>query len=154
MNITFETYPLPEQGKINLNLKRSLTIKITAKEAQRQVNRWLLLDVSYLMGADPPTLVIGEQVVWRVAVWLGLPHTGKVGIVGTVDVDVEIGTMYNLTEKKLEIEETLKKLEPFIPAYEPKSGDIGQAYVAKNIPSALVLTPSESEVTFLPEKVG
>jgi len=50
-----------------------------------------LNEVSYLIGADSPTLVVGERVVWRVPAWFGLLHTGRLGIVGTVGVDVSSG---------------------------------------------------------------
>jgi hypothetical protein len=73
MTIIIEPYTIPEKGTVELKIERSFDIKVTSEEARRQVNRWLLNEVSYLIGADSPTLVIGERVVWRVPAWLS-PH--------------------------------------------------------------------------------
>ena len=74
MQVVFEELPLPESGAVELTVQRSFEIKVTAAEAQRKVNRWLSWEVSMLIMADPPTLHIGEQVVWRVPAWIGLTY--------------------------------------------------------------------------------
>ncbi len=71
MTILLDSQPIPPKGKVDLKVERSFEIKITAEEARRQVNRWLLNEVSCLIGADEPTLVVGEErVVWRVPAYL------------------------------------------------------------------------------------
>ncbi|MDM8527489.1 hypothetical protein QUF58_04685, partial [Anaerolineales bacterium HSG24] len=40
MTIIFDTYTVPDKGKVDFNISRSFEIKITAKEAQRLVDRW------------------------------------------------------------------------------------------------------------------
>ena len=93
MEILLDHYPLPEQGQVEINLRRTFEIKMTAETARRQVNRWLFTEVSCMMGAESPTLLLGERVVWRVPAVLSAAHIGRVGVVGTVDVDVQTGTM-------------------------------------------------------------
>lgn len=66
---------------------------ITAVEATRRVNRFLLDEVSYLLGADQPTLVEVDGLVWRTPVILTYPDRGAVGEVGFVDVDAESGDL-------------------------------------------------------------
>ena len=66
MDILLERYTLPKKGVFEIDLHQAIDIRVTAEEAQHQVNRWLLENVSYMMYADPPTLVIGERAVWRV----------------------------------------------------------------------------------------
>jgi hypothetical protein len=144
MTIFLEAYTIPEKGKVELKVDRSFEITVTAAEARRKVNRWLLNEVSYLIGADPPTLVVGEHVAWRVPAWIGFPHTGRVGVVGTVDVDVQTGDMENLAERKLEIEQNLEKLKPNLPSYKPRSPEEGSAYLAKDVPSAPKLIIAEA----------
>lgn len=78
MVITFDPFVLPERGQVNVQPYRQFEIRVTAEEAQRQVNRWLLHEVSYLLRAQPPTLAVGVQVVWRVPVSLGSPDLGQV----------------------------------------------------------------------------
>jgi hypothetical protein len=133
MTIIFDSYTIPVNGKIDLNISRSFDIKITAKKAQRQVDRWLLDEVSYLLGADFPTLVVSEQqVFWRVPAWISFPHTGRIGLVGTVDVDIETGQMNDLPGCKIEIEQNLEKLKPCVPPYKPKHLPPDSEYLVKN----------------------
>jgi predicted DNA-binding antitoxin AbrB/MazE fold protein len=66
---------------------------ITAATAQRKVNRFLLDEVSYLMGAEQATLVETDRLVWRVPISLTYPAYGVVGQVGAIDVDAEDGAL-------------------------------------------------------------
>ncbi len=68
-------------------------VQITAAEARRKVNRFLLDKVSYLMGAQQPSLIEAEHLVWRVPVVLTYPDQGTVGKVGYVDVSAEAGEL-------------------------------------------------------------
>ena len=79
----------PKKGMIQLNC--SFTIEVTADQARRKVNHWLFTQVSCMLGAEEPTLLVGEKVSWRVPVILTATHCGRVGIVGSVDVDVKSG---------------------------------------------------------------
>jgi hypothetical protein len=101
IDLILKSYDIPEKGKkVEFNVNFSLDINVTAKEAKLQAGLWLHQNVSHLITTDPPTLVIDERVVWRVPAWIGFPHTGRVDVVGTIDVDVETGEMGNLEEKK------------------------------------------------------
>jgi hypothetical protein len=93
MEILLEHYTVPERGEVELDVHRKFAIHVTAAEAQRQVNQWVLLEVSCVMGALAPSLVIGERVTWRVPIELTAPHIGHVGVAGFVDVDVQTGQM-------------------------------------------------------------
>lgn len=135
MTIILDRYTLPEKGKVELKVDHSFEIKVTAEEARRQVDRWLLNEVSCLIGADPPTLVIGEQVVWRVSAWIGFPHTGRAGLVGTVEVDVSTGAMNNTPDCKAEIERRAEALAARQPPYQPKEA-VPEPYLAQNVPPA------------------
>jgi len=142
MTIILEPYTIPEKGTVELNLNRSFEIKVTAEQARRQVNRWLLNEVSYLLGAEAPTLVVGEdEVVWRVPAAISFPHTGRVGVVGSVDVDVTSGSMNNTPDCKAEIERQAKELAARQPPYRSK-GQVPAPYLAKDVPPApeLVIT--------------
>ena len=70
MTILLDPYIVPEKGKVELKIDRSFEIKVTAEEARHKVRWWLRDEVSMLIDADPPTLVIGEEVVWRVPAWV------------------------------------------------------------------------------------
>ena len=68
-------------------------VTIGASTARKAVNRFLLDEVSYLMGAGQPSLVEAERLFWRVPVDLTSPDKGVIGQVGTLDVDVETGEL-------------------------------------------------------------
>lgn len=67
--------------------------RLTAAAAQRCVNRYLLDEVSYLMGTERPSIENGSRLIWRVPVVLANPGDGPLGQVGTVDVDAETGDL-------------------------------------------------------------
>ncbi len=149
MNITLNQCMIPEKGVVELKINRSFEIKVTAEEARRKVNRWLMNEVSYMIGAEVPTLVIGEQVVWRVPAWIGFPHTGRAGTVGTIDVDVQSGAMDNTPERKAEIERCAETIATRMPPYQPNSA-LPVRYLAKNLPPAAKLAIAEDGyVTFI-----
>ena len=134
MTILLDPFTIPEKGKVELNVKYSFEIKVTAEEARRQVDRWLLNEVSYMIGAEAPTLVVGEQVVWRVPAWFSSPDVGRVGVVGTVEVDVTTGAMNNSLECKAQLERGAQQLAARLPPYQPKAAR--PEYLAKNVPPA------------------
>ena len=45
-------YIIPEEGQVELKVDRSFEIKVTAEQARRQADRWLLNEVSYMIGAE------------------------------------------------------------------------------------------------------
>ncbi|MCE7979809.1 MAG: hypothetical protein DYG89_01340 [Caldilinea sp. CFX5] len=112
---------LPEKGVFELNLKRMCQINITAEEARRQVHRWLIDEVSSNIGAERPTLVLSERPVWRVPAVLSFPRYGRVGSVGSVDVDVETGKMPNLAQAQAEVEHHAEALAQRLPPYQPSN---------------------------------
>lgn len=135
MTIILDPYPLPEKGKVELKIDRPFEIKVTAEEARRQVRWWLRDEVSMLIDADPPTLVVGEQVVWRVPAVLSTPGASRVGVIGTVEVDVTTGEMNTTPECKAGLERQAEEMAERLPPYQPKS-EVPAEYRAKNVPPA------------------
>ncbi len=152
--ITIDQCNVPEKGLVEFQINRSFEINTTAEEARRKVNRWLINEVSLMLGADSPTLVIGEQVVWRVPVWIGFPHIGRAGTVGTVDVDVQTGAMNATLERKAELERCAEALAARLPAYQPREA-LPTQYLAKDVPPAPQLTIGEDGyVRLIPQPVA
>lgn len=146
MAIIFEPYIVPEKGTVELNLKRSFEIKLSASEARRQVNRWLRDEVSMLMGAESPTLIVTERterVVWRVPVVYSAPDAGRVGIVDAIDVDVVTGSMDATAKRKSKIERQAEALAERLPPYHPLRESPAD-YVAKTIPPSPKLILDEN----------
>lgn len=135
MRIIIEPYTIPEKGKVDLDVKRSFEIKVSAEEARREVRWWLRDEVSMLIDAEPPTLVVGEQVVWRVPAVFSAPGAGRVGVVGLIEVDVTTGEMNVTPELKAAIEDQAEALAERLPPYQPK-GLVPDKYRPKHIPPA------------------
>ncbi len=82
---------LPQVGQLTIQV--SAPINYSARVAQRQVGHFVANEISYLLRADEPVLVVSDHLVWRVPVILALPTTGPLGQVGTIDVNVETGQL-------------------------------------------------------------
>lgn len=136
MNVTLEPYTIPKQGMVHLQVSRSFEIKVTDEQARRQVDTWVLNEVSYLMRGLTPTLVVGERVVWRVPVSIGYPGLGQVGTVGMVEVDVETGMMNTSPELQTKIIAEAEKIAARLPPYKPRQ-EVPTEYLAKDMPPLL-----------------
>jgi hypothetical protein len=84
---------LPRTGRLEVDIKVRADINISAFAAKQKVNGFVLSDISYMMHAGDPTLVLAEHICWRVPIILSLTSRGDVGEVGAIDVDVETGQM-------------------------------------------------------------
>ena len=91
MKATFER--LPPTGRIEIAISVAADVNISATAARQQVNQFVLSEISYMMHAGEPELVISDRIVWRVPVILSLTSRGDVGDVGAIAVDVESGQM-------------------------------------------------------------
>lgn len=122
MTVLLDSYAVPEQGEFEVYVRRKVNLQVTAEAARRTVQRWLLHQVSYMMGAEAPQLVIGEpDVFWRVPVILTASPLGRVGIVGVVDVQVETGEIEEAAACKQQILQAARELAAKLPPYQPRS---------------------------------
>lgn len=85
------TEAIPQTGDIRLTLEISARQNFSAKSAQKIVRRFVADEISYLLRAGEPNLVLGQRLYWRVPIELALPGRGMVGAAGSLDVDVETG---------------------------------------------------------------
>jgi hypothetical protein len=122
MTVVLDSYAVPEQGEFEVYVRRKVNLRVTADAARRTVQGWLLHQVSYMMGAEAPHLVISDSdVFWRVPVILTASPIGRVGIVGTVDVDVETGAVAQAARCKKHLLQAARELAAKLPAYQPRS---------------------------------
>lgn len=82
---------LPQTGKLEVSIRVSADVNISAYAARQKANGFLLSHVGYMLHAGEPELVIGPRIVWRVPVILSQRSVGDVGLAGSIDVDVETG---------------------------------------------------------------
>ncbi len=115
MTIILDRYPLPDKG--TLTIRETVTIRVSAEEARRTVDRWLLDQVSYMLGAEEPVFVIGAQTGWRVPVAYSAPHVGRVGVAGHVKVDAQTGEILDPDETKTLLLQEAKALASQLPPF-------------------------------------
>jgi len=146
MTIVLENLTIPERGVLDIYIKQSIEIKVSAEEARRKVNRWLLDYVSYMMHADPPTLVVdGREAVWRVPAILTNSRVGDVGVAGTVDVDVHTGQMDNTTTRIEQITHCALEMVKDLPPYQPQQ-TVPEEFIPKHLPRAkMAQLPEDNE---------
>ncbi|MEZ4862596.1 MAG: hypothetical protein R3C14_14880 [Caldilineaceae bacterium] len=102
---------LSENG-LQLDLHVSLNLGITAKQAKRKLSRFLLDEVSLFIGPEEPLLVFIEptKIVWRFPLQFALAKQGRLGQVGTVDVDAQSGELLLIDEHLMEIKRNARLL--------------------------------------------
>jgi hypothetical protein len=128
MQIILEPYTIPERG--TFQIQETITIQVSADEARRKVDSWLLHEVNSQMGAEQPTLVVGERSVWRVPVYWNTP-SGRAGIVGSVEVDVLSGELDSAAQRKAEFIQRAQDLAAGLPPYQPRETPV--AHVATHV---------------------
>jgi hypothetical protein len=94
MSITLETITIPESGPFSLELKLATNIQITADRARRKVGVYVGNYIADLLSGETPSLVWKRnKAYWRVPVVLSSRSRGRIGVAGTIDVDVETGEL-------------------------------------------------------------
>lgn len=104
MTIILESEASPETGvRFELDVNVSALVQVSALQARRLVNRYLMEHVgSALYGTTPENLiVVRDQVYWQVPIFLSRGPEGTVGPVAVVRIHIESGEL-SLTENFLE----------------------------------------------------
>jgi len=77
---------------VSINIQITTTVNISAPAARQRINRLVLEEVGTGLGSEEPALVVEQnKVLWRVPVVLSLPKLGRLGQVGSIDVDAQTG---------------------------------------------------------------
>jgi hypothetical protein len=81
-----------QSAQVDIQVHVTATINVTPFVARQKVNVLLLDKVGTGLLSETPGLVAAEgRLRWRVPVALALPWRGRLGQVGTIDVDVQTG---------------------------------------------------------------
>jgi hypothetical protein len=100
--VTLES--IPGTGRLEVDIRVTADMNISAYAARQKVNGFVLSEISYMMHAGEPILVVGERICWRVPIILSQTSKGDVGETGSIDVDVETGQLYKTPKQITEIE--------------------------------------------------
>ena len=95
---------LPKIGRLEVDIKVTADVNVSAYAARQKVNSFVLSEISYMMHAAKPALILSDRICWRVPVVLSLTSVGDVGEVGVIDVDIESGQMHVSPQQVAEIE--------------------------------------------------
>jgi hypothetical protein len=117
MTVILDQYPLLETG--TFEIRQMVTVHISAEEARRKVARWLRMEISHMLGADTPTLVVGQRTIWRVPAHFSAPRVGIVGAVGEVEVDAITGEICERATCQAQIEQRADALAATLPPFQP-----------------------------------
>lgn len=105
MTLLVETISPPQVGIMEINLKLKANIQVSAENAKKRVSVQVGNKIADLLHGDMPDLVIrSDGAFWRVPVVLSSRSFGKIGTVGTVDVNAETGAILLTPEIIHEIE--------------------------------------------------
>jgi hypothetical protein len=85
---------LPRAGRLEVDIKVSADLNISAYAARQKVNAFVLSDISYLMHAGEPVLVVADKIRWHIPIVLTLTSRGDIGEVGGLDVDAQTGQLH------------------------------------------------------------
>jgi hypothetical protein len=101
---------LPRTGRLEVDIKVTADVNVTAFAARQKVNDFILSDISYMMVAGEAQLVLIDRICWRVPVFLSLTSQGLVGEAGAIDVDVETGQLFVTPQLIAEIQSRAENL--------------------------------------------
>lgn len=94
--------PWPKEGVLNLEPPKLIgKIQVSPDSARRRVNGYLAMYIAMEFHGGNPALIWGEQPVWRVPVYLGIPELQEPIQLGTVDVDATSREIIPLTTEQI-----------------------------------------------------
>jgi hypothetical protein len=101
MSVILQQRDLP-RGQVRVDIRIEADLNVSAFVARQKVTGYVLDHVSDHMAGDEPSLVVdGERFLWRVPVYLAVLPQGRLGQVGTIDVDAQTGQLL-VTDKLIE----------------------------------------------------
>lgn len=102
MNTHLQGMLLPVGSVLDINIRVTQPLNVTAFSARQRVTQFVMGELSTQLGGDTPDLTVGERVYWSVPVVFTLPGKGVLGQVGTLRVDTATGEL--LTDPQTEQE--------------------------------------------------
>src|SRR5882672_1568513 len=102
MTTHFSAVSLPANSTLDINIRVTQPLNVTAFSAQQRVTQYVMQHLSTQLGADTPELTVGERVYWSVPVVFTLPGKGVLGRVGMLQVDAGTGEL--MTDPRTEQE--------------------------------------------------
>jgi hypothetical protein len=102
--------PLPTESMLDISIRVTQPLNITAFSARQRVTQHVILELSSQLGGDTPELTVGERIYWSVPVVFTLPGKGILGRVGTLRVDATTGELLTDPHTEREIMDHAERL--------------------------------------------
>ena len=105
MTIMLETIKPPESGLLDIDIHVTADIRVRPEIARRRVSVFVGNQIADLLHGETPDLVLRESgAYWRVPVVLSSCSLGRIGRIGTIDVNVETGELMITDQMMRELE--------------------------------------------------
>jgi hypothetical protein len=98
----FPNLPLPMESTLDIHIRVTQALNVTAFSARQRVTQYVMQELSTQLGGDTPELTVSERVYWSVPIVFTLPGKGVLGRVGTLRMDAATGEL--LTDPQTEQE--------------------------------------------------
>ena len=83
--------PWPDSGSLHLDAHFAGEVAVSPSLARQRAAGFLAGEVTLMVLAGAPVLVLGQPPVWRVPACLHFPGLGPIATIGSVDVDSVTG---------------------------------------------------------------
>ena len=92
----------PKDGALKLSVPNlEAEIVVSPALARRRAKGYLTAEVAMSFRPGEPVLVLGDEKVWRMPIYLHLRGCGQVGHLGTIDVDALSGKVITLSPDQI-----------------------------------------------------
>jgi hypothetical protein len=103
MNTHFQGLPVPTDSVLDITIRVTQPLNVTAFSARQRVTQYVMQELSTQLGGDTPDLTVSERVYWSVPVVFTLPGKGVLGRVGVLRVDAGTGELLTHPQTEQEI---------------------------------------------------
>jgi hypothetical protein len=94
--------PWRENQLLHVEGQFACDVAISPTVARRKANGFLASQVTMMVSAGEPLLLLGDKPVWQTPAVLRLPQHGEVGTVGTIEVDAQTGEVITPSHEQIQ----------------------------------------------------
>ena len=91
MKIETTQPPAPANAEVDYTFSVKFRFNITPLVARQKINAYLLMNVGHMLSADEPTLLVNDNVYWKVPIFCAYPEFKRREILGDLMMNAETG---------------------------------------------------------------
>ena len=85
--------PIPPDSDVEVSVTIHTPLNISRHTARQKANASLALHCGQSFAIDDPELSVGDNVIWRVPVWVTHSGHGRISQIGEIRVDAQSGEL-------------------------------------------------------------